>query len=222
MIVWVASYPRSGSNLTMLTVGRIYGFRKGMTSHPFKTLRRFGLSPKSDLVPALAALQEPVFLKTHRMPSPDNAAPAIYLVRDGRDAVVSFAHYARRRGQRGYANLAFADALRKIITRGTNNGTWSANVGAWTGRSAQTEVVHFERLIEDPASTIGEALDSLGLTPPKRRPQQLPTFDELHARDPVMFRRGKVGTWKEEMPVELERLFWKLHGAQMEVLGYER
>jgi Sulfotransferase domain len=221
MIVWVASYPRSGSNLTMLTVGRIFGFRKGLTSHPRKTLRRFSLPPTNELLPALTALDEPIFVKTHRMPSPDDAAPAIYLVRDGRDAVVSFAHYTRGRGQRGYANLEFADALHKIITRATPIGTWSDNVRAWTGRAAPTAVVRFESLIKNPAAAIGEAIDSLGLTPPKRR-KNLPSFDELRARDPVMFRRGRTGTWREEMPPELEELFWKLHGPQMEALGYER
>jgi|SRR5919204_1166817 hypothetical protein len=221
MIVWVASYPRSGSNLTMLTVGRIFGFRKGMTSHPKKTLRRFDLPPRSELLPALAGLDEAVFLKTHRLPNPDDTAPAIYLVRDGRDAVVSFAHYTRGRGQPGYASLEFEEALRKVITSGTINGTWSENVRAWTGRPGTTAVVRFEKLITDPASAIGEAIDTLGLTPPKRR-RNLPSFDELHARDPVMFRRGKTGTWREEMPAELEALFWELHGPQMEALGYER
>ena len=35
-----------------------------------------------------------------------------------------------------------------------------------------------------------------------------------------MHRRGKTGSWQEEMPAELEQTFWELHGDEMRALGY--
>ena len=42
---------------------------------------------------AIDADPEVHFLKTHELASDDDGYPSIYVVRDGRDAVVSFAHY---------------------------------------------------------------------------------------------------------------------------------
>ena len=33
-------------------------------------------------------------------------------------------------------------------------------------------------------------------------------------------RRGKSGSWKDEMPDDLHQLFWSLHGDVMRRLGY--
>jgi hypothetical protein len=59
----------------------------------------------------------------------------------------------------------------------------------------------------------------LALPPPSG---SAPSFEELKARDPRSFPKGKAGGWKEEMPGELEKLFWNLHGATMARLGYPR
>jgi hypothetical protein len=205
----------------MLTLRRVFGMRKALTSHPEKARERFGLPADGDLVPALDALDETLVLKTHRLADPDNRSPAIYLTRDGRDAVVSYVHYTQGRGQAAYKDLDFDAALEKIITNSTRNGTWSENVRSWTERPGPTAVVRFERLIEDPSAAVAEALESLEIDAPSRE-GGLPSFEELQKRDPVMFRRGKSGTWREEMPSALEELFWEHHGAQMEALGYER
>jgi hypothetical protein len=70
-------------------------------------------------------------------------------------------------------------------------------------------------------SVVRDAVQSLGIeVPPPRR--QVPSFDELHRRNPVTYRRGEVGTWREEMPPRLQRLFWRRHGETMRALGYER
>ena len=34
------------------------------------------------------------------------------------------------------------------------------------------------------------------------------------------FRKGKAGSWKEEMSPEVQRLFWRLHGDTMRQMGY--
>lgn len=222
MFVWVASYPRSGSNLTMLTLRQAFGFRKGLVAHPTRTLEKFGLPADTDLLPALEGVEETVALKTHRRAAPNDPAPAIYLVRDGRDAVVSYAHFVKGRGQPGFADLSFDATLKKIITESMRNGTWSENVRSWTLRSAPTIVVRFESLIRDPISVLSEAVESLGIAPESLKRKTIPTFEELQERDPVMYRKGKVGTWKGELSPDMEELFWELHGSEMQAQEYQR
>jgi hypothetical protein len=233
VLIWVASYPRSGSNLTLMTLGKVFGFRKrGLTSRPDETRQKFGVPPTEDLVSALSELDDTVFLKTHGLPGAGDEAAVMYLVRDGRDALVSHAHYVRGRDKPSFRDLDFEAALERIIRRGhalmerpgqvPPNVTWSDHVRTWTTRSAPTALVRFESLIEDPGAEVGRALGDLGVGVPESQ-GRIPSFEDLqNQRDTVMFRRGKAGAWRDEMPPRLQELFWELHGTQMEALGYSR
>jgi hypothetical protein len=232
VIVWVASYPRSASKLTMLTLDRAFGFKRALSSQPDRTRDRFGIRPDAELLPTLAELDEPIFLKTHALPEQGDESPVLYLIRDGRDAVVSHAHYVLDRGKRTFKGLDFPAALERIIRRGhavkarpgqvPPGVTWSDHVRFWTSHPAPTALVRFEELIQDPPAVISGALRSLPVDVPEPK-GEVPSFEELRRqRDPVVYRRGKTGGWKEEMSPQLEALFWKLHGSQMEALGYPR
>jgi Sulfotransferase domain len=222
MLVWVASFPRSGNNLCLLTLRRVFGATTGSVLDPDPLISRLSLDPEVDLRAAVRERDDRVFLKTHRLPRPDDGDPAIYLVRDGRDSLVSYAHFMKAQGEPPFRSLSFEEALAALIERENHPyGSWSANVRSWTRRDAATNVVRFERLIEDPVGTVREAVASFGIALPEQR-GRLPTFDELHERNPKIFRRGKVGSWRSEFPARLEERFWELHGAEMEALGYPR
>jgi hypothetical protein len=94
-------------------------------------------------------------------------------------------------------------------------------VEAWTRRSAPTAILRFEDMLADPAGAAARACTQLGLSLPPPS-GSAPSFAELKAWDPQSFRKGKAGTWKEEMSAGLEQLFWKLHGPTMTRLGYRR
>lgn len=222
MILWVASFPRSGNNLFLLTLRRVFGSTTGSALNPSSLISKLSLDRDADPVAAAREREETVFVKTHRLAAPDNRDPAIYLVRDGRDSLVSYAHFMKARGGPKYDSLSFEDALAALIARNDHPfGSWSGNVRAWTGREAPTEIVRFEELIEDPVSGVRGAVESLGISLPEPR-GELPAFQELHERNPMVFRRGKVGSWRSELPERLETRFWRLHGAEMEALGYRR
>jgi SAM-dependent methyltransferase len=90
---------------------------------------------------------------------------------------------------------------------------------AWTRRTAPTCIIQFEDLIANPGKELERALVALGLpTLASRGP--LPSFQELHKAVPWFFRKGKVGGWREEMPLGLQELFWQHHREAMETLGY--
>jgi hypothetical protein len=88
----------------------------------------------------------------------------------------------------------------------------------------QRVALRYEDLTADPAgSTIG-LMD--GLAPEMRpRPHVLvPSFSELREADETFFRRGLVGSHRDEMPEALHALFWSRpdNVAAMHLLGLRR
>jgi hypothetical protein len=222
MIVWVASFPRSGNNLFLLTLSRVYGMTTGSVLNPGALASQLSIDPDGDLLDALREREEPVFLKTHRLAGPDQGDPAVYLVRDGRDCLVSYAHYMIEQGGPRFESRSFEEVVKRLIDRTDHPyGSWSENVRSWTERSGRTEIVHFEELVEKPVGTVRDAVEALGISLP-RRSGKLPSFRKLQRRNPAVFRRGRSGSYRSELPKDLKRRFWRLHGAEMEKLGYSR
>jgi hypothetical protein len=98
VIIWLASYPRSGN--TYLRVP-LYHY-DGIATHnvyddvPVNETERgtaevTGFQPRPLPLPQMAAAPEDFLVKGHELPADDY--PAIYLVRDGRDCLVSYAHF---------------------------------------------------------------------------------------------------------------------------------
>lgn len=157
------------------------------------------------------------FLKTHELPGSDTS-PTIYVVRDGRDAVVSFAHYLI-----DFVNpeAQYAETLRGLVELPDWYGGWSQNVESWT-RRPNTVLVKYEDLVADPIGVTREAVARFGLLPEDREVDHAPDFVALHQQSPRFFRQGKVGGWKREMDPDLEQRFWQQHGRMMDELGYAR
>ena len=240
MLVWVASYPRSGNALTVLTLEDVFGewrigtvtasdLRLGRMRHPLVPGGAPWQPPPelralrgSELLDAMRARPEPFFVKTHRLAEAPDPAPALYIVRDGRDAVVSQAHFVAERGVAAYRGLSFERRLARLTGAGMRPyGHWSGNVRRWTDRRAPVAILRFEDLLRDPAAVVAGACAELEV--PLGEPDgEVPSFDYLHKRVPILFRRGVVGAWRDEMPAHLEERFWQIHGTQMEALGYRR
>jgi hypothetical protein len=172
-------------------------------------------------VASLAQAEQIYMLKTHDMPQEDH--PALYLVRDGRDAFVSYAHFVQEYHEPVPVDeraSRFPSTLKQLIETDPFGG-WSANVLAWSRRSTPTAVVRFEDLIQSPVESLRQAFRAIDFTPPEQPDPHLPLFDKLHADFPQFYRRGQVGAWRDEMPPDVQDLFWKRHGEAMRVMGYE-
>jgi hypothetical protein len=246
MLVWVASYPRSGNTLTMLTlrdgfgIGSLGAVYHGAEVH-WEFIRDQETVPptleapsrwqppaplarlKGDaLLDALRDQPEPYFMKTHLASRASDPAPALYIVRDGRDALVSHAHFVAGEDAPRFRGLSFNRRLSELIRRGVRvQRGWSGNVRAWRERNAPTALIRFEDLIVDPVGVVARGCKELGVPLPEPE-GDLYSFAELRERYPLVFRKGKVGSWREEMPPRLQERFWRIHGAQMESLGYRR
>ncbi len=177
-------------------------------------------SVKSDRpLPNLHRDEDYHFIKTHEVAREDY--PAIYLVRDGRDALVSYAHFILDYSQGASSSSEeYYRILEDLITSTTSFGGWSANVRGWTTRRTPTVVVKFEALITSPLDELQRAMASIGYRSPQIDVDKLPSFDELHQKFPQFFRKGRVGAWREELPDNLHALFWRHHRGTMHRMGY--
>jgi len=225
IMIWLASFPRSGNTFFRIILHEVYG----VTSSEYHMEKRYPVDPDYADYP---------IVKTHLLPNllipNDPNIPAVYLVRDGRDALVSMAHHRKdiiAPGSNFEVNLQKAI----LAKQGSFFGGWSRNVSEWLKLASL--VIRFEDLIEHPLECTERLRAIMDLPEPKI--EQLPTFEDLRekpmpynqknisqeARDQWrknFFRRGKVGAWKDEMPYELHEVFWERHGAMMERLGYEK
>jgi hypothetical protein len=209
----LASYPRSGNTFFRVVLSHRYGLAVHTDRPPPAEWGKIGLAP--------AAGTGPLFYKTHSLPNPDDRRPAVYLVRDGRDALVSYAHFTLAYGQAaGPATPErFRAALRDLILEANSAyGTWAQNADAWAARPA-TAVVRYEDLVADPCGQADRAAAAIGLD---ARPvsDHIPAFGELKEADGTFFRRGVAGGWRDEFPPDLLDLFWQKNGPTMLRHGY--
>lgn len=211
----LASYPRSGNTFFRVVLSHRYGLAVHTDRPPPAGWGKIGLAP--------AAGGGPLFYKTHSLPEAGDRRPAIYLVRDGRDALVSYAHFTLAYGPQvdpaAVTSGMFAAALRNhILETHSAYGTWAQNVAAWT-RRPHTAVVRYEDLAADPCGVADRALAVVGLRPTPVS-DHIPAFGELKEADGTFFRRGVTGGWRDEFPPDLLDLFWQKNGPAMLLHGY--
>jgi hypothetical protein len=226
MLIWIASYPRSGNTFfrhVLTQIYRVASFEKYAWGPDHTPLALEGFEQLAKLNLSLAEMREssrPYFIKTHDLP--DDDSPAVYLVRDGRDALISHAHFVLEYDLKveNPGPIRFRETLRALIETDSSFGGWSENVRAWTSRSAPTAIVRFEDLVSDPQGSVRRAMGELAFPSPQTPVAGLLTFDELRRSYPTFFRQGKVGSWRKEMPHDLHELFWQRHGGIMRRIGY--
>ena len=221
--MWLASYPRSGNTFFRILLKELSGIET-YSIHDDPLAQEIGLADAAGYRP-MSSMPRTVavsFIKTHRLPA--DSEPAIYLVRDGRDALVSHARYrVAFRSKKGRPR-SFDSELRELIEGHGPFGGWGDHVFAWTRDrpGGRTALVRFEELIAMPVEVFEKALAETDTGLPILDAGTVPTFDELHRRWPDFFRKGEVGTWRDEMSEELQESFWELNGDAMTYLGYRR
>lgn len=250
----LASFPRSGNTFLrniLLDVFEMYSwnnivvYNKALKDQKkLKRTRKFGSinTPGERKLNKLNRQLAFPIVKTHEMPR--NILPLcnpetkiIYLVRDGRDALVSMAHHRKDIIEPG---SNFIDNLKEALwaPMGSYFGGWGANVEEWT--KIADLVIYFDELVNDPAREILRIQKVLDLPEPNM--DKIPTFDsqrkggshfggvkrkrlsqeEQDAFNQQFFRSGKSGGWKAEMPEDIQKKFWDKYGDIMTGNGYAR
>lgn len=218
-LTWLASYPRSGNTLLRLVLKHCFG----LYSQSIYKDQDFADAQVRDAVGHEEVGTNPhlfidrarrtgrcLFVKTHEPPSTDQH-PAIYVVRDGRAAVVSYAHYLR--------DVLHREVSITALIEGRVGPSWSQHVKSWIlPLRANTLVVRYEDLVESNLETLEAIENFIGHKLLRNFDNRFEFFNALH---PTFFRRGSNEANIAEMDATCRKLFEAYHGDTLGALGYK-
>lgn len=217
MLIWMASFPRSGSSLTQQVLWQCFGkniARAKRTKVNAKSEPHIGPDYYSEglTLPQIAqrarAEEGKVIAKTHDMPEGDD--PAIFIVRDGRATMSSYTRHQNQIAKKSFT-------LEEII-RG-KKGDWSEYTNAWLDAPIEKVVLRYEKLrVGDPAEL--EKLGAfIGLPVLKSYESAV---EDMRAARPLHVQVAADGPGIAEVESQAGDLFWEIHGKTMDRLGYRR
>lgn len=228
--IFIVGYPKSGNTwMQNLVAGIVFGIDPRLTPD----------SLIQDLVPDVHAQRwyrrygTPMFFKTHHLPRPEYRR-VIYLVRDGRDAMISYFHFLSA------INKSEPDFLKMV----SNGGglfpcRWHEHVEAWTANpfGAEMITISYESLKEKPIDKLQELCSFARL---ERNRDSLEavvqdcSFDVMRdkerkfgwddngawPKDKFFVRRGAIGSFRDEMPPAVLASFMEQSSNALKSYGY--
>lgn len=223
MIIWLASYPRSGNTLTRSILHRVFDvavpsiypedrskeeYQWGPLIPAPEFLRTGGQSDDAFLEGARRS-DRLLIIKTHRLPE-EGTEPAIVVSRDGRAAIHSLDQYFRSFDHG-------ARMLPEVIVGEHGMPNWTQLNRAWLHRNAPTLHLRFDVLTGQTEEAITRIADFIGIKPKRDFPYK---FADMHAINPKFFRSGDDRSGIAAVESKAPALFWAVHGAMMKELGY--
>jgi hypothetical protein len=209
-LVWLASYPRSGNTFlrSVLKLKQCFDmnsasiYRDDLMGLPaIETVAgHIEHGPGGVLDFDGQPLQ---LIKTHE--APFDSRPAIYVLRDGRDAVVSLYHFLHERRP-----------LDVIAEGSTQFGSWAKHVTAWHPDSRpHTLFLRYEDLVNDLGRSIERIADYLKVAPLRTA---MPGREELARLDGHWIRSETAP--RATLEGEALERFWQVNGDVMRAYGY--
>lgn len=159
MIVWLASYPRSGNTFFRVILNSVFDIKtysiyddKGDIGADEKTSEIVGheFLPENFNIQQARDEEKVYYIKTHELLDNrvDEKDKVIYLIRDGRESSLSFTKHQN----------TFAQKNKKIIDTIYGNtfiGSWGDHVNSWDPKNRDsTLLIKFEELTENPIEFI--------------------------------------------------------------------
>lgn len=226
--VFIVGHPKSGNTwFQNLVAGVIYGVDPEYA--PYALIR--------DLVPGhlpkyYKRYATPMFFKSHHSPRPQYQR-VIYLVRDGRDVMVSYFHHLRA------GRNKTVDFLK--VVQGQEVPwpyKWHEHVESWLSNphQAQMLLIKYEDLKHDTVKELQRFCGFVGVERDETFLQHVArkaSFETLRKKEinfgiaypnwspeQLFMRRGQVGSHKDEMPAEVLEVFLRDAGDTLRKLGY--
>jgi hypothetical protein len=204
--VYVTSHRRSGTHLTLDNLSNNFSQFAGGFSN-FDVGNPSGESSQ---------LFKTHFNATGAVKKFDDHGRVIYVIRDGRDVMVSLYHYEKAHVQ-SVANLSFAEFLHTVNPYDTESyggemnriEYWAYHVNSWVEEKKFDKlIVSFDQWRTDFDDTIAKVASFLELDPnstlktmARTRPESLASKlmrkIGLSKRTSVLFRGGRSGDWKQ-------------------------
>ena len=224
--VFVVGFPKSGHTWVQYLLAGVLGLDASRVSDALV----------NDLIPDVHArlgyrrYSTPVFFKSHALPAPSYRR-VVYLLRDGRDAMVSWFHHHNAL----FPPVAFPTLVRRAPHL---EARWHEHVEAWTANphGAELLVLRYEEMRREPVRELGRLMAFAGLEVApevlaaavanasferqKQREAKLGWETKEWPKDRPFVRRGAVGSFRDEMPPEALALFLAEAGATLQKFGY--
>lgn len=228
--IFIAGYPKSGNTwFQELVAGIVYG-----------VMPEFSVpSMVQDSVPDVhfsgfyRRYSTPMYFKTHHLPRPEYKR-AVYLLRDGRDAMVSFFHYSNavEKGRQTFVQMV-QDGPYLAPCK------WHEHVKAWQTNpfGASLITIKYEDLRRDATAELMRFCEFAGIERDRSFVQSIAeatAFDKMQSKearqklyttnswpkDKLFRRRGQVASYKDEMPPEALAAFMAESGETLRACGY--
>jgi hypothetical protein len=206
--VFIVGYPKSGHTwLQNLVAGVNFGIDMQFVSDTLV----------QDLVPDVHFKKyyrrycTPMFFKSHHLPRPEYRR-VIYLLRDGRDVMVSYYHHTM--ALRGKP----VDFLKLLQDVDPLFGKWHEHVQAWLSNPyrAKVLIIKYEDLKYQPADELKRLCEFVGIERDRAFTERVVEgssignmrlkearygwADPKWPKDKPFVRRGEIGSYKDEMP----------------------
>ena len=276
MIIWLASYPKSGNTWLRMFLksyflkpnekfslgGSINDTFKPQSFPDQKILDHLKIdySKFSDIAKNWEAMQDYInlnkrtnYVKTHsamcsvgsyKFTSLRNTKGGIYMVRDPRDVIVSLSDHMGINHEQTFhhmsssLNFEYPSSGDKRYEKSLM-GTWSDHYKSWKNfKSCKILIIKYEDMVLDEINTFTKVInylneiddvefDSNKLAKALKQTQ----FQELQKLEKAegfeekgkgnfFFRKGKIGSWKDEVSTNIINKIEKLFKSEMEILGY--
>ncbi len=190
----------------------------------------------------------PVMVKTHSvlgdhygtpLITPEVTAAAIYVLRNPLDIAASLANHAAMDLEQTVEFMCREDAMLddggKYVP--TVVSSWSTHVKSWTvHKHRQLLVLRYEDMLAAPEATFTKVARFLNLARSEEQirkaiaytsfdvlkgQEQRQGFGERHEKTERFFRKGRAGSWQEELTPEQARRLLSCHAEQMRRFGYD-
>lgn len=159
---------------------------------------------------------------------------AIYIARDGRDAMVSYWHFCN---QRDGTRIPFSEFIELSARPEHSYGSWREHVLGWLNAPLEAKLVlRYEDMLTRTGFCLRQALDFAEIEATDsvvenaverasfnsmRKLEKTKGFNLDQLKNVEFVRKGKTGSWKDVFgPGDLER-FEKFHGGRAQELGYD-
>jgi hypothetical protein len=175
-----------------------------------------------------------MYFKVHDFPRPQYKR-VVFLVRDGRDVVVSLAHHLKNVYK---GNVDMLELVRGRSPEFSIQYEWYKHAEAWLANPYQAEMItiRFEDLKKDPVPELRRFCEFTGLKRDQAQLEKAVAYASFEAmrdkesrlgmdyrtwpKERPFVRRGEVGSHKDELPPEALEAFMREAGATLRKLGY--
>ena len=227
--IFIVGYPKSGNTwMQNLIAGVVYSLDPETLSDSMI----LDLVPDVHSCPHYRRHQTPMYFKTHHLPRREYRR-VIYLLRDGRDVMVSYYHHLRALNG---DDVDFSEIVR--TGRHLSPSKWHDHVNAWRSNLFGAEIltVQYEDLLEKPVSELRRVCDFAGIersTELLEMVSRKSSFSKMRQKEEktgwanpkwpssrFFVRRGEAGSFKDEMPEAVLSVFMAQAGDTLRACNY--